>query len=175
MSEINLLPQEFKPGSTVIKLSTNIKKIALLGVVIFLISVISYFTSFLFLNQRISVSLSNQEKLKNQIKALEKTEQRLVLVKDRLDKISSINRNPRANDEVGRLNIVSALFPENTFVEEIELDEHNAAVAISSDNLDKVASYLASVISSGEYVKVNLDFLQFDPKNGYIIGLAFPE
>ena len=159
MNEINLLPEELKPSGNVLKISSTLKKIALLSVSVFIVSIVLYFGASIFLDQKISESLSNQESIKNQIKALEKTEHRLVLVKDRLDKIASIGKNPRANDELVRLNNLFDLFPENTYVEEVKLNEHSAAVAVSSDNLDNVASYLASVVSSGKYDRVNLAFL----------------
>ena len=175
MSEINLLPQELKPSGTILRLSKNLKNIALLAVVILFLSVTLSLGAYFILDNRISTSASNQEDLKQQIKALQQTEQRLVLIKDRLEKINSISKKPRANDEVERLNIVSALFPENTYVKAVELDVNNAAVAISSERLDNIATYLASVVSSGEYVQINLAFLEYDSKQGYVVGLVFPE
>jgi hypothetical protein len=175
MNEINLLPQEMKPSGLIIKLSANLKKAAFLGVLILLISVSLSLGTYIFFSQRVSASLSNQEELKNQIKALERTEQRLVLVKDRLEKINFLNRQPRANDEVEKLNFVTGLFPQDTFVERIDLEKNNAKIAISSTNLDNIATYLASVISSGKYVQINLVSLEFNPLQGYIVELAFPE
>jgi hypothetical protein len=175
MKDINLLPEELKPSSSVIKLSANLKKIALLGVVILFISLTLSLGAYLFFSQRVSSTLTEQENIKVQIKTMEKTEQRLVLVKDRLGKIGSVYRSPRANDEVEKLNTVSSLFPENTFVEEVDLNENNANVAISSATLDNVTIYLASVISSGNYTKVNLESLEFDPEKGYVVELSFPE
>jgi hypothetical protein len=175
MSEINLLPQELKPSGSILKLSKNLKNIALLAVVVLLLFVTLSLGAYFILDNRTSASAANQEGLKQQIRALQQTEQRLVLIKDRLGKINSISKGPRANDEVERLNIVSTLFPENTYVEAVELDVNNAAVAISSDTLDNIAAYLASVVSSGEYIQINLAFLEYDPKQGYVVGLVFPE
>lgn len=175
MSEINLLPQELKPRGSILKLSKNLKNIALLALVTLLLFVTLSLGAYFILDNRTSASTTNQEDLKQQIKALQQTEQRLVLIKDRLGKINSISKGPRANDEVERLNIVSTLFPENTYVEAVELGVKNAAVVISSDTLDNIAAYLASVVSSGEYVQINLAFLEYDPKQGYVVGLVFPE
>jgi hypothetical protein len=175
MSEINLLPQELRPRGSILKLSKNLKNIALLALVTLLLFVTLSLGAYFILDNRTSASTTNQEDLKQQIKALQQTEQRLVLIKDRLGKINSISKEPRANDEVERLNIVSTLFPENTYVEAVELDVKNAAVVISSDTLDNIAAYLASVVSSGEYVQINLAFLEYDPKQGYVVGLVFPE
>lgn len=174
MSDINLLPEELKPSGSVLKISAKLNKIALLGVVVLLISIIISLGAYLLLGQRLSASLVKQEDLKVQIKALEKTEQRLVLVKDRLTKISSVSSKPRANDEVEKLSFVSGLFPEGSIVERLELDKNDARISISADNLRTIASYLASVISSGEYTKINLVSLEFNPKEGYIVELSFP-
>lgn len=175
MEEINLLPQELKPNGSILKIAKNLKSIALLGVVVVFLSVIFSFGAFFFLDNKVTTSINKQENLKQQIKALEKTEQRIVLLKDRLGKLNSISKKPRANDEVERLNIVSELYPENTYVEFVELDKNYAGVTISSEKLDNIASYLASVVSSGKYVQINLSFLEYDPKKGYIVGLIFPE
>lgn len=175
MADINLLPQELKPSGTILKISARLKAFALLGVIFFMISAALYFSALFFLNYRITSSQEEQESLKTQIKALEKTEQRLVLVKDRLTKISTVSKKPKVNDELERLMAVSDLFPTNTNLVEVELTENNAGVVISSDNLDGVANYLASVVASGKFVKVNLKQLKFDSDSGYSISLAFPE
>jgi hypothetical protein len=97
------------------------------------------------------------------------------LIKDRLDKINSVNKNPKANDEVERLNLLSDYFSDNIKLGEISLNENQLVAKVTSDNLDNVATYLASVISSGKYVKIRLSYLNFDPKTGYGVGLVFPE
>jgi len=175
MSEINLLPQELKPDVKVLKLSKSLRNLALVAIILFVFSLVLFFVSSYFIDYRISVVSAKQKDLESQIKAMEKTEQRLVLIKDRLNKIGTIVENPRANDEVIRLSSVTSLFPDNTFVEEIELEKNNAVVAILAENLDTVASYLATVISSGNFSKINLAYLKFDPEEGYKIGISFPE
>lgn len=175
MNDINLLPQELKPSKSVLKLSENLKKMALLSVLVLLISVTLSLGAYLFYGQRVSSSLANQEKLKTEIKAMEKTEQRIVLVKDRLSKINLISANPRANDEVVTLDFVSKLFPDGTLVEGFELDDGKANIAISSERLSEIATYLASVISSGKFKQVNLVSLLYSPLKGYVVDLSFPE
>lgn len=175
MSEINLLPQELKPSNVAVKFSTKLKKFAILFTVLAILVLVFYLGFDFVLKKRISDSLSSQKSLETQIKALEKTEQRLVLVKDRLDKINAVSQKPNANDEFARFNEVLTLFPEEVRIDEVEMNESRLDLKVDSDNLDNVASYLASVISSGKFMRVNLIFLSFNPNQGYSVGLSFPE
>ncbi len=174
MGEINLLPEELKPKSSYIKLSSFLKKFALLGVIILLFFLSASLGVGIFLDKRISVSLKNQESLKNKIKALEKTEQRIVLVKDRLEKIKSLKSKSNANDELDRLNVLSKLFPEGTNVKEVNINVDELSISVLADNLDDIALYLANVITSKEFNKVILKSLEFNLKEGYSVKLVFP-
>lgn len=175
MNEINLLPQELKPDRRVMGLANNLKKISFLGAFIFLLAVTLALATYLLFQQRTTSSLANQEKLKNQIEAMEETEQRLVLVKDRLTKISSIRQKGDSNDEVVKLVDVSSLFPEGVKMSLVELAPDNAVIAVSSENLSQITSYLAAVISNGNFERINLVSLEFNPDTGYSVALDFPE
>ncbi len=175
MNEINLLPQELKANSKVVALASSLKKISLLFSLILLFATVLSLGTFILFQQRVNTTLSNQENLKSQIKALENTEQRLVLVKDRLKKINTITRQPRANDEVSRLDKVTKFFPENVEVKSVLLEEDKANLAVSSDNLTLITQYLASVISSGDFDKITLLSLEFKPDSGYVVELSFLE
>jgi len=175
MSEINLLPPELKPNSRVVAFAGTLKKISLLLSIILLLAIVLSLGTYLLFQQRLNTALSNQEKLKVQIKALENTEQRLVLIKDRLTKISTITHQARANEEVTKLDEISKLFPENTHVKTVLLEEDKVNLAVSSDDLTIITQYLASVISSGKFEKINLISLEFHPDTGYLVELSFPE
>ena len=81
---INLLPTDLSPKGPVIKLAKSLKNIAIAGFVVFIISLVSLIVFLLFISTNLSSSTARQEQLKTSIKSLEQTEQRLVMVKDRL-------------------------------------------------------------------------------------------
>ena len=90
MANINLLPTELKPKGQILKASKLLKKVSLVALLVFIVFAVLVFGSLIFLSTSIKSSQSNQEDLKSKVKALEQTEQRLVLVKDRLKKIAKV-------------------------------------------------------------------------------------
>ena len=175
MNDINLLPEELKPSRSVIKFSSGLNKIALLGVTTLLIVLVLAVSVYFFFSYMLSTSYKNQESLHGQIKAMEKTEQRLVLLKDRMAKIAVVYKEPKANDEVERLDSLTPMFPQGILVEGVSMEENDLKVAVSSPVLDNISKYIASVVTSGKFKKINLVSLAFDPGKGYVVELSFPE
>lgn len=103
MDGINLLPHELEPSRPAAKMSAGLKKMLTVGYFLFIVSVISVVAAYVFLSRRLSNLDKDREQLKSEIVALDATEQRLVLTKDRLQKIKSIMTTDTIREEAAIL------------------------------------------------------------------------
>lgn len=169
MAAINLLPQDLRPKRSVIKLASHIKKILLVALAFYIAVLIALVTSYIFLDKRLKNSLTAQKRLETELKALEETEQRLVLVKDRLEKIGRIDALPKTNAKVVVLGEVLPFFDESILFEASRLNAENIVVAINTANSSSVGRFIALLLSSGKFSTIEISSFQFTPVTGYDI------
>lgn len=166
MKDINLLPEELKPKSYAIKLSKNLRRYSFLGLIIFVIAlmVMGGIQIALTIRQR---SLDNKKNtLESQIKALEATEQKLVLVKDRLGKIEKILSTDETSTSVDAFSLFANNLPEGVSIESVSIDKKSAIVSLKTDSSQNL-SRLFGVISSIGYKKVILTSFSYNIDTGY--------
>lgn len=170
---INLLPQEFKPKGYVVKLAKALNKLAIVSVAVLLATVVILLGSFIFLSQRTKSSVSNQENLRGQIQVLQATEQRLVLLKDRLKKVEKVLDLPSGKEEVEIFQEILELMPDGTNLAEAKLLKDSAQIEVAVDNLANTSQFLASVVATQGLKRVTLINFEFKPEKGYTVGLDF--
>jgi len=163
-ADINLLPQGLKPKKYALTLSKNLKKVLIIGFCLFaILATVSLATIFV-LSARMKSSVAKQDDLKSEIKNLEQSEQKLVLVKDRLGKIESILKGESASDEITTLIETSQKIPEGVSFKKANLSKSSADVTVSTANSFYLARFLAVLIGSGSYRRIELLSFSYDPK-----------
>lgn len=173
MADINLLPQELKPNKSVLIIAKKFKKIAIIFssflILVFLTVVgIQYYYT-----RKIQESYVRQAELESQIKSMESTEQQLVLMKDRIEKIISIVTSGTIMEEVDTVDKVSSLIPEGMLVKNISIDKDLVQVTVVVGSLETASKYLNSVTSMTGLKYVNLVSFDYNPVVGYTIDLSF--
>jgi Tfp pilus assembly protein PilN len=156
MAGINLLPQEHRPRGVILKVSNIIKKVVIVGYIIFMVIAVGLVTTVVILGQRIRSSELRQEQLKVQIEALEETEQRLVLVQDRLNKVVAIRNADSASEEISVLKEVTDNLPEGVLFSYAELDNKSTSITVVADNSTSIGNFLAFLVAQPDYKKVEL-------------------
>lgn len=169
---VNLLPQELRPKGYLVKLSKTIKKFALLATVVMLVTASVVLASYLLLKYQISSSIKKQNELKGNIKALEQTEQKIILIRDRLDKIGEIESTENIKGGVGILDDVLRTVQENVFFKEVELKPANAQIVIVAGNSLELTRFLSNLMSQVNLVRIDLVSLEYSPTKGYEMKLS---
>jgi len=168
MSDINLLPEELKPKGYAVNLSKALRKVATVALVIFLAFFAVYVASnFIFSSQERSVS-AKEESYKTEILALEKSEQKYVLVKDRLAKSSKIKTLNHADEEVEVVKSLIQKIPQDVSLAGISVDENSALIQISADNSSGITKFFSVLLSSG-FSKIDLTAFSYDQIDHYLI------
>ncbi len=171
MANINLLPPDLGPKRSVIKASTIFKKVSIVSFVALLITGAVLAGYFFFTSRQLSLIVSGQDKLKSSINALEQTEQKLFLVKDRLNYVKLVKSENQIYERLEEVDAVMegvsgsvSISTVNVFKDGFEVD---AKVASSKD----VSTYFSYLVSTGEYQQVELIKLAFSAREGYTTKL----
>ncbi|KKQ51094.1 hypothetical protein A2865_00025 [Candidatus Woesebacteria bacterium RIFCSPHIGHO2_01_FULL_39_17] len=170
---INLLVQELKPKAYVVNFAKILKKLALVTLLIFLVGVTLLVGIITIFSQRTKTAFSNQESLKREIKALQETEQRIVLIKDRIDKVESVYKKENAGDGVSSLREIIRVIPEGVLIQAYNLEADNLEVTLAADSLSNLAKFVSGIINLESFEKIVLKSLEFDSTKGYVIKFDF--
>ena len=167
MPVINLLPKDLVPREGVLKTASVLKKVLIIGFTGLIILIVSLIAVFLVLSGRYDDSIDRQKELKNQISALEQTEVRLVLVKDRLVKANQVLALDSAESEMTSLDSLIGILPDGIVVETADLRSAMSEMTLSAPNSSSLAEFLAKLISAGIYQRIELLSLDYSEAKGY--------
>ncbi|MBU0570417.1 hypothetical protein KKB40_06625 [Patescibacteria group bacterium] len=169
---INLLPQELRPKGVVLKVSGTLKKVARLSVVTLLISALILMGVFLVLSSQVSQTSDREENLRLQVKALEETEQRLFLLKDRLSKVERVMGADSAEEEIEIFKDILGMRLNGVEFEQADLEKDKVDITISVENADSLTNFFAELIGKGNFKKIELLSLQSKAESGYNVELS---
>lgn len=144
-SSLNLLPQDLQVSKGLGKVLKVIKSIGVISVVMFSVFLVVIVALFVVSKVSLNGLQNSNDKLKAQVKAQETSEQQLVLLKDRLSKISSVRALPNATNNIqsissviGNVSTLSSIDSANVSLSKIDLSLNilsNEDLTIIMDNL----------------------------------------
>jgi len=167
MPSINLLPRDLAPKASFIKASGAIRKLTTLGVIALLVSLGVSIGLFLIISNRLKVSTARKEQLEQNIKALQATEQKLVLIKDRLAFASDVLARPSGVEEAKAIQELVGVFPEGVGVKAIDIKPDLTSASFQTQDSLVLTQMMATIVSSGIYKKVDLMGINFIPATGF--------
>ena len=172
MATINLLPQELKPKGYVVKLTLRLKKIATSMAIIFFVLVVFLGGAILILTLSMRSSIQRQESLKAEIKLLEDTEQRLVLIRDRLNKVDLILSEKDANEAVSILKDVNGILPQESSISEARLMPDGLDLTLTTTTSSSLTQIFANLVSFPDIKKIELVRMEYSQVGGYRLRLS---
>lgn len=157
---INLLPDEFKPKKSVLAASKTLNRFAIGSLIIFLIIAGLGVASILLLNNRASAAKSEVEEVSAQVAALEQTEQQLILIKDRINKINTVrSSNLSLYDTVLVFNDFYSNIPSGLELKSVNIVSKQINTQILFGNSEDLARFLAQAVSADRYSIVKIENL----------------
>lgn len=171
MREINLLPEIFKIKGSVARLSKTLKKVAAVVFIVLVASVSISIGSFVVFSNKLDDVTSRQNQLKTQIKALEETEQRLVLVKDRLEKVTKVYAKETPLEEIATFEDIYNRIPEGVSIQTASLSTGDVTIAVSADSTSAFNNVLDMLVGSKLFSRIEMSSFSYTPGAGYQIGL----
>ncbi len=172
MAEINLVPLDLKPSQGGLNTTRSIKKFITIAAVIFLSVTSIGVAVIIFLSNNVNASLAKQTSLTQSINSLESTEQKLFLVKDRINKIETIQTTTDAGESIKILKDIIFNLPNGVTVDTLDAGGGlSTKISVLSKDSLGMASFLNSLVVSGIYKKVVLTNFSFSPQLGFSIVL----
>lgn len=175
MKQINLIPSEMSVPVKFVNLGRNLSKFTTLGLIVLIILVLGLIAGFVYYDLEYKKSIANIEDLKSQVVELEKSEQRLVLAKDRLSKVASVLAIDAIDDELLALQNFESLLPGSpvsTF-SEITMSPDKVDTSIVFSDSNSLGSLLSSLPFLSEYKQIVLSAFGFNSTTGYLVSLVF--
>lgn len=170
-TKINLLPTQLAPKSSVVKLVKLIKRGVIVGFSLYVIAAVGSIASFLFLSNRLETQSLSEDTLKISIKALEETEQRLLLVQDRLGKAEVVLGKATTKEEVASLDSFVGELPEGIFFTKAKLFPDRYVVNISSQSSEDLATLFSDLSVKKNYKEAVLTSYSYSEEGGYSVVL----
>jgi len=170
---VNLLPKELRPKRYIVKISKVLTNVALIALLVFVISAAVITGVFLVVSDRLSSSQEKHEELTIQIKALQETEQKIVLIKDRLEKVNKMKSKASASEKVDILGDVIKISEGSAIVNSATLSDKKADVLVIVDGSLNLTKFLSDIIISGGFKKIEMLSFGFEKDGGYKIEFGF--
>lgn len=171
MPNINLLPADVRPKESVVKTSRIVKKLIIVVFSLFILS-ISVFGATYYRNLRkLKTTAGRISDLKTSISALEQTEQKLVLVKDRLSKISDVLSMPSVVGEIEILKDINDLSNSKIVIDTASLSVDNVMFTINVSDSETLVNLFSDLSNKKNYDSVEITSINYNAETGFNIGM----
>jgi hypothetical protein len=173
--QINLIPLEMTVPSKSVHLAKTINKISTFSAVILIFLILVSIGAFVYYNVQGQKTTASINSLKQKIVELEKSEQKLILAKDKISKISYIKSLDSVDDELVNFkdfeqSINSA---SSSAFTEVSIDADKTETSLIFPNSESLTVALQNVSNLKQYKKVILTSLGFNSNSGYLLNLIF--
>lgn len=171
---INLIPTEMAVPARAVKLTKTINKVSIVSVIILILTSLLLGGAFFYYSLEDKKVAASVASLKSKIVSLEKSEQKLVLAKDRIEKINIVQNAKSVNNEVLKYQKFAELVlnASGSAITEADLSSKGTEVSVLSANTSTLSLILAPLLKLTEYQKIVLTSLNFNPASGYISSLV---
>jgi hypothetical protein len=168
MADINLLPVASNDHGPTSKVAGIAKKIGVISSVILIAVLLVYAAIYGYFYVNGSVTTSSITTLENQIKAQEQTEQKIVLLRDRITKAAHILSQPSSDDEITALSDILTHLPEGVTIKESKIFPTEFTITVHAEESSKITEFVRSLTESGKYSQIESASMNFSTKEQYL-------
>lgn len=171
--KINLIPSELAVPSEFVKVTKILNRITIIIASLLLIFVIVIFGLFYSFNTSIVRADQINTDLKNRISALETSEQKLVLAKDRISKIKYVQDSKSLGDEIGRFKSFISVVASNpaVLITEASLSSSGTEVTVLAKTTEDLKLFLEPLSTISVYQRIIVTSLGYSSANGYVLNV----
>ncbi|MBN1168784.1 hypothetical protein JXA63_02740 [Candidatus Woesebacteria bacterium] len=172
MTKINLLPDSFRVKSSSVRTAELLKKIYAILFVIVIIAMSTSIGLFYMYKTRVGEAEERKISLERQIKALEETEQRLILVQDRLSKVQQISEIKDVNEGLGVFEFVLDNSESKIIIGNVTVGEKSIEMQVSSESTLDTFQFISMLKDSQEFSDITVLSMNFSPRQGFATNIA---
>ncbi len=171
MAIINLLPTDFAPTGPIARFTNILRGSVILGFILFVVLVLALIGIFVFNSINLASTVSRENQLKDSIKALSTTEQKFVLVKDRVGRAKEILGRESVSGQAQVLEQLLAGIPDVSLTQS-EIVAGKSELNFLATTPAGLTNLLSRLKTSGLYEAIVLSSLNFNPTTGYQVNIT---
>lgn len=166
---INLLPAELVPKGILTRVGNTLSSLVIAGFVVFFVFGLGEIALIIINSFQIGNLTNRQNQLRENIKSLEQTEQRLILVSDRVDKAKIIYEGESVGKAIDNLFKLILSFPGGVTLSAVETDSKKTSLSINSTDSTPLAQFMSGLVSGNFFENIRLSSFTFNPSTGYLV------
>lgn len=169
--KVNLLPPELAAGGSLLKISKVIKSLNLILLSGFLVFGLALAGFFIASSIQLESLVSRENELKDQISSLKATEQKMVILKDRIGKIKSAKALKGINPGLTAVSPILSQMASDSSLSELTIDSQKVELSVNFRSRVELSNFLGNVKNSISFKSVVLTSFGFNPSTGYLLTL----
>lgn len=170
--KINLLPTDSRKTGFVVSFLGFTKKANSLLTIVSLVLVLG--STIFFVQNLVGRRglLTKKEELLASIASLEATEQKLVLVRDRLEYARAILAKKGAIFPLVKFGEIASLLPSDVAISSFDISTDRTSLSAVITTSTSLATMLELIASQTFYRTISVESINFSPENGYFVTLV---
>jgi Tfp pilus assembly protein PilN len=169
--KLNLLPPELAISKNLGSVLKTVRALGVIGIVTFLIFGIGVGVIFIISSITLNGVNASITKLTSEVSAQQKSEQQVILIKDRLGKIVLIQRLPNSlTNQIAAQPFLDKLSTAS-FVNQMSIDAKAVDITATLKTSSDLATFIDSFQSSDVFKSVKLTSFNFSPTVGYSVEI----
>lgn len=170
---LNLLPDNFAVKGSLGKTLTSVKQLTTIFLGLFILMVIGISTYFFISSLELGSLTSSIDNLKVQITQQETVETQMVLLKDRIGKIKTVQKIASAQNSLNGISPVISSIPDGSSLGELSVDNQKSDASIIFNSSVSLGIFFKQLVTSTTFSSIVLNSFGFNPSTGYLASLRF--
>lgn len=169
---LNLLPQNLQVSKGLSKVLKTTKALGVISIVVFIIFALGVGAFFIYSKITLTNIETEVTKLKSQVKAMESSEQQLVLLKDRLSKVASIKAIPNASKNIANVDTLFTGLSSSSMMKAANIGSKKMDINMSIASNEDISIFLKNIKDADVFSKVDLSSFGYSPGVGYSVDVS---
>lgn len=167
--KLNLLPPELTVSKNLNSFLKTVRMLGVVGIATFIIFGIGVGIFFIVSTISLNKITANVSVLEGQVLAQQKSEQQLILIKDRIAKINTVKNYPSALPNMETIEPFISGLSGTDSVSDMSIDTGTIALSVKIGTNSEMNRFIESLVSSDTFRSVDLTSFNLNPTTGYSI------
>jgi type II secretory pathway pseudopilin PulG len=171
--KLNLLPSDYSLAGPVRQLLKLVRPLNVVLLSLFVVVVLGMGGFFIFSSLSLQSLTSSNNNLKNQIQTQESAQQQIVLLKDRLSKIKTVEVIPNANKNLSGIDPFLTSLSGGSLISDLDVEPQKTSTSIVFKTNSDLTNFIKSLDSNSVFSTITLGTFSYNVTGGYLVGLDF--
>jgi hypothetical protein len=171
--KLNLMPSGLLISKSLSKVLKTVKAINVILIAIFIIFIVGVGIYFILSSISLKNTETKVEQLKSQIVLQETSEQQLIILKDRLTKISAAKASPDSLKNLSGVNTVLANLSQDSSISQMDVSPTKIDLTMTIRSNTDLTNFIKNVEETNLFKSILLSSFGYSSTGGYNIGVSF--